>query len=116
MSKKVVVIGAGIGGLGVAGLFAKKGYNVKVLEKNQVPGGRASLFEANGFRFDMGPSWFLAPDLFEHFFSLMGESMTDHLDLVRLSPSYRIFFATTTSRSISILILSGTAQLLNKLK
>ncbi|MER3431358.1 MAG: phytoene desaturase [Blastocatellia bacterium] len=92
MSKKVVVIGAGIGGLGVAGLFAKKGYNVKVLEKNQVPGGRASLFEANGFRFDMGPSWFLAPDLFEHFFSLMGESMTDHLDLVRLSPSYRIFF------------------------
>jgi phytoene desaturase len=92
MSKKVIVIGAGIGGLGVAGLLAKKGYQVTVLEKNPLAGGRANLFEAEGFRFDMGPSWFLAPDLFEHFFSLMGESMDDHLDLVRLSPSYRIFF------------------------
>lgn len=92
MNKKVVVIGAGIGGLGTAGLFAKKGYDVTVLEKNENLGGRANVFEANGFRFDMGPSWYLAPDLFEHFFELMGERVEDHLDLVRLSPSYRIFF------------------------
>jgi len=92
MNKKVVVIGAGIGGLGTAGLFAKKGYDVTVLEKNENLGGRANIFEADGFKFDMGPSWYLAPDLFEHFFKLMGERVEDHLDLVRLSPSYRIFF------------------------
>lgn len=92
MSKKLVVIGAGIGGLGAACLFARKGYDVTVLEKNPRPGGRANLFEVDGFRFDMGPSWYLAPDLFEHFFYLLGENISDHLDLIRLSPSYRIFF------------------------
>ena len=92
MNKKVVVIGAGIGGLGTAGLFAKKGYDVTVLEKNPTLGGRANIFEANGFEFDMGPSWYLAPDLFEHFFELLGEKVSDHLDLIRLDPSYRIFF------------------------
>lgn len=92
MTKRVAVIGGGIGGLGVAGLFARKGYDVTLVEKNSQLGGRANVFEADGFRFDMGPSWYLAPDLFEHFFSLMGERAEDHLDLVRLSPSYRIFF------------------------
>ncbi len=92
MNKKVVIIGAGIGGLGTAGLFAKKGYDVTVLEKNEHAGGRANIFESEGFRFDMGPSWYLAPDLFEHYFELLGERVEDHLDLVRLSPSYRIFF------------------------
>ncbi len=92
MNKKAIIIGAGIGGLGTAGLFAKKGYDVTVFEKNTNLGGRANIFEANGFKFDMGPSWYLAPDLFEHFFELMGERIEDHLDLVRLSPSYRIFF------------------------
>ncbi len=92
MNKKVVVIGGGIGGLGTAGLFAKKGYAVTLLEKNATLGGRANIFEANGFKFDMGPSWYLAPDLFEHFFKLMGERVSDHLELVRLEPSYRIFF------------------------
>lgn len=92
MNKKVVVIGAGIGGLGTAGLFARKGYDVTVFEKNATPGGRANIFEKDGFKFDMGPSWYLAPDLFEHYFNLLGENVSDHLDLVRLSPSYRIFF------------------------
>src|SRR5829696_833518 len=92
MTKKVVVIGAGIGGLGAAGLFAKKGYDVTVLEKNDNFGGRANVFEADGFRFDMGPSWYLAPDLFEHYFHLLGEKIEDHLSLRRLDPSYRIFF------------------------
>lgn len=92
MNKKVVIIGAGIGGLGTAGLFAKKGYDVTVLEKNEHAGGRANIFEAKGFRFDMGPSWYLAPDIFEHYFRLLGERVEDHLDLVRLTPSYRIFF------------------------
>lgn len=92
MSKRVIVIGAGIGGLGAAGLFAKKGYEVTVLEKNPLPGGRANMFEAEGFRFDTGPSWYLAPDLFEHYYALMGEDINEHLKLTRLAPSYRIFF------------------------
>ena len=92
MNKHVIVIGSGIGGLGVAGLFAKKGYRVTVLEKNANFGGRANIFEANGFKYDMGPSWYLAPDIFDHYFNLVGEKVEDHLDLVRLSPSYRIFF------------------------
>ncbi|MDM7921576.1 MAG: phytoene desaturase family protein [Pyrinomonadaceae bacterium] len=98
MSKKVVVVGAGIGGLGAAGLFAKKGYEVTVLEKNANLGGRANIFETKGFKFDMGPSWYLAPDLFEHYFNLLGEKVEDHLDLVRLTPSYRIFFRNDPER------------------
>lgn len=92
MNRSVVVIGGGIGGLGTAGLFARKGYDVTLVEKNANLGGRANIFTADGFKFDMGPSWYLAPDIFEHFFRLMGERVEDHLDLVKLSPSYRIFF------------------------
>ncbi len=92
MNKHVIVIGSGIGGLGVAGLFAKKGYQVTVLEKNSNFGGRANIFEAQGFKFDMGPSWYLAPDIFKHYFNLLGEKVEDHLELVKLAPSYRIFF------------------------
>lgn len=92
MNKKVVIIGAGIGGLGAAGLFARKGYDVTVLEKNKNFGGRANVFEQGGFCFDTGPSWYLAPDLFEHYFDLVGEKVSDHLELVKLDPSYRIFF------------------------
>ena len=92
MSKKVVIVGAGIGGLGAAGLFAKKGYDVTVVEKNANLGGRANIFEHEGYKFDMGPSWYLAPDIFEHYFDLVGEKVEAHLKLNRLTPSYRIFF------------------------
>jgi len=92
MSKRIVIIGGGIGGLGTAGLFARKGYDVTLVEKNENLGGRANVFEAGGFRYDMGPSWYLAPDIFAHWFELMGERVEDHLDLVKLAPSYRIFF------------------------
>ena len=63
-----------------------------MLEKNPLLGGRANFFEADGFRFDMGPSWYLMPDVFEHFFALLGERVSDHLELDRLDPSYRIAF------------------------
>ncbi len=89
---RVAVIGAGIGGLAVACLLAQDGHPVDVYEKNEQAGGRASVLEADGFRFDMGPSWYLMPDIFEHFFALLGERIEDHLRLTRLSPSYRIFF------------------------
>ena len=90
-----IVIGGGIGGLASAALLAKQGHDVTVLEKNQLVGGRANYFEADGFRFDMGPSWYLMPDIFEHFFALLGERVEDHLDLIRLDPSYRITFRGT---------------------
>lgn len=90
--KKVSIIGGGIGGLATACLLSHQGYTVDVFEKNHQLGGRANVFEAEGFRFDMGPSWYLMPDVFEQFFHLLGERVEDHLDLVRLDPSYRIFF------------------------
>ena len=90
--KTAIIIGGGIGGLATACLLAKSGYQVDLYEKNEQLGGRASLFEAQGFRFDMGPSWYLMPDIFEQFFSVLGERVQDHLDLVRLDPSYRVWF------------------------
>lgn len=94
--KTAIIVGSGFGGLGSAALLAKAGYTVTVLEKNDMTGGRASVFEteteAGTFRFDMGPSWYLMPDIFEHFFSLLGEDVNDHLDLIKLGPSYRIFY------------------------
>ena len=90
-----LVIGGGIGGLGSAALLGRRGFEVTVLEKNALLGGRANYFEADGFRFDMGPSWYLMPDVFEHFFALLGERVEDHLELQRLDPSYRIAFRGT---------------------
>lgn len=90
--KHVVIIGGGIGGLGLACLLGKKGYGVSLYEKNPMVGGRASVFEKDGFVFDMGPSWYLMPDVFENFFNLLGEDVNEHLKLTKLSPSYRVFF------------------------
>ena len=86
------MIGAGLGGLGTAALLARQGYTVSVFEKNEQSGGRASLLQDAGFSWDMGPSWYLMPDVFERFFGLLGERVEDHLELQRLTPSYRIFF------------------------
>ena len=90
-----IVVGGGFGGLGVAALLGRRGHAVTLLEKNDRLGGRANWFEADGFSFDMGPSWYLMPDVFEHFFALLGERVADHLDLTRLDPSYRIAFRGT---------------------
>lgn len=90
--QSVIIIGGGFGGLAAACLLAKDGYDVTILEKNEQMGGRASVFRAEGFTFDMGPSWYLMPDIFEKFFKSMGEDISDYLKLTRLSPSYRIFF------------------------
>lgn len=95
MKKKAIIIGGGIGGLATAALLGKKGYAVQLFEKNEQVGGVASRFEAEGFSFDMGPSWYLMPDVFQSYFDLLGERVEDHLDLVKLSPSYRIFFKDT---------------------
>ena len=89
MKKKAVVIGGGIAGLATAGLLAKAGMDVKLYEARNSLGGRAYLWEKDGFRFDMGPSWYLMPDAFEQFFKLMGTSADEQLKLVRLDPAYQ---------------------------
>jgi phytoene desaturase len=91
--KHAVVIGSGLGGLGIACILSKQGYRVTVLEKNNRHGGRAGVFEQDGYRFDMGPSWYLMPDVFERFFDLIGEPLEQHLTLKKLTPSYRIYFS-----------------------
>ncbi len=89
----MIIIGSGIGGLGSAALLSKAGYEVNVIEKNANLGGRANIFKAEGYTFDMGPSWYLMPDVFEQYFKLLDENISDHLDLIKLSPSYRVFFS-----------------------
>ena len=89
---KVVVIGAGFAGMAAAALMAKAGCEVVVLEKNEMAGGRARSWEKDGFLFDMGPSWYWMPDVFENYYALFGKKTSDFYNLVRLDPSYRIFF------------------------
>ncbi|MEO6037644.1 MAG: phytoene desaturase family protein, partial [Saprospiraceae bacterium] len=92
MAKKVIVIGSGFAGLSAACNLAADGFEVTVLEKNSVPGGRARQFEADGFIFDMGPSWYWMPDVFEQFFARFGKQVADYYRLQRLDPSYVVWF------------------------
>ena len=94
MSKKhVVVIGSGFAGLSAATHLADKANcTVTLLEKNDSPGGRARKFEHQGFVFDMGPSWYWMPDVFEHYFSQFGKKPSDYYDLIRLDPSYAVIY------------------------
>jgi len=87
-----VIIGAGIGGLAMANLLAKTGWRVSVYEKLGAAGGRMGEFTAKGFTFDTGPSWYLMPEVFAHYFSLMGEDVNNYVTLDRLNPAYKVFF------------------------
>jgi phytoene desaturase len=88
--KNAIVIGAGFSGLSAASYLAKSGFSVKVFEKNALPGGRARKLETDGFRFDMGPSWYWMPDVFDRFFASFGKRTDDYYRLTRMDPSYRI--------------------------
>tara|TARA_A100001037_G_scaffold287461_1_gene296943 strand:+ start:2583 stop:4085 length:1503 start_codon:yes stop_codon:yes gene_type:complete len=92
LDKSAIIIGAGIGGLSCACFLAQQGIQVTVVEKNEQIGGRASILEKDGFKFDMGPSWYLMPDVFERFFGFFGRKPEDYYELIRLDPHYRIFF------------------------
>jgi phytoene desaturase len=98
--KKVAVIGSGFAGLAAASCLAKNKYDVTVFEKNASAGGRARKFETDGFVFDMGPSWYWMPDVFEKYFALFGKTPADYYELKRLDPSYRVFFSETDHKDI----------------
>lgn len=91
-SKEVVVIGAGFAGLTSSAILAKKGYKVKLIDKNDQTGGRARVWKEKGFMFDMGPSWYWMPEVFDNYFKLFGKKASDFYELKRMSPSYRIYF------------------------
>lgn len=88
---RTIVIGGGVAGLATAALLAKEGHKVRLLERNERWGGRAGTLERDGFRFDTGPSWYLMPRVFDHFFELLGTTTAEQLDLQLLDPGYRVF-------------------------
>ena len=92
MSKSVIIIGSGFAGLSAASFMAKAGWKVTVLEKHTTPGGRARQFSEAGFTFDMGPSWYWMPDVFERYFNQFGKKVSDYYHLKRLDPSYRVYW------------------------
>jgi phytoene desaturase len=92
VSKHVVIIGAGFAGLSAAAFMANAGWKVTVIEKNATAGGRAQQLQANGFAFDMGPSWYWMPDVFERYFEQFGKKVADYYSLIRLNPSYRVYW------------------------
>jgi phytoene desaturase len=91
--KKVLIIGSGFSSLSAACYLAKAGYDVTMLEKNSQPGGRARQWKQDGFTFDMGPTWYWMPDIFENFFADFGKKTSDFYALRRLDPSYRVYFS-----------------------
>jgi phytoene desaturase len=88
--QSIAVIGGGISGLATAALLATEGHSVTVLEKHGVLGGRARSWGEDGFRFDAGPSWYLMPEVIDHYFRLLGTSAEEQLDLEKLDPGYRL--------------------------
>ncbi len=91
MKKKIIVIGSGFGGLGAAIRLQAKGHDVEIFEKRDKPGGRAYVYEMDGFKFDGGPTVITAPFMFDDLFEAAGKKVKDYFELVPLSPFYRIF-------------------------
>lgn len=90
-AREVAIVGGGIGGLASAALLAADGHRVTLFEAGPAFGGRAGSWEHGGFRFDTGPSWYLMPEVFDHFYRLLGTSAAEQLELTRLDPGYRVY-------------------------
>ncbi len=93
MKKKIIIIGSGFGGLGAACRLAARGHEVTIFEKRDKLGGRAYVYEINGFQFDGGPTVITAPFMFDDIFTAAGKKREDYFDLVPVNPFYRIFNA-----------------------
>ncbi len=92
MLKKAIIIGSGFSGLSAATFLANAGWSVVLVEKKNMPGGRARQLKQEGFTFDMGPSWYWMPDVFERYFESFGKKVSDYFSLKRLDPSYKIYW------------------------
>ena len=92
MKKHIAIIGSGFAGLAAASVIAKAGHSVTVFEKNEQVGGRARVLKTNGYVFDMGPSWYWMPDVFERFFSLFNKNISDYYILKKLDPGFTMYF------------------------
>lgn len=100
MKKTILIIGSGFSALAAAAYLTKAGYEVTVLEKNDTIGGRARVFKKDGFTFDMGPSWYWMPDVFERFFADFGKKSSDYYELTKLNPAYQVYFGQLDSLKI----------------
>lgn len=92
MSKKIAIIGSGFSSLAASSYLAQAGYDVTIYEKNATVGGRARQFKKDGFTFDMGPTWYWMPDVFERFFADFGKKPSDYYQLIKLNPAYSVYF------------------------
>ena len=92
MSKKIVIIGSGFSALSAACYLAKAGNDVTIYEKNSTIGGRARQLKKEGFVFDIGPTWYWMPDVFERFFGDFNKKPSDYYELIKLSPAYQVYF------------------------
>ncbi|MDP3359952.1 MAG: phytoene desaturase family protein [Lutibacter sp.] len=101
MKKKIIIIGSGFSSLSASCYLAKAGYEVTILEKNSSVGGRARLLTKDGFKFDIGPTWYWMPDVFEKFFKDFNKKPSDFYDLEKLAPAYQVYFDQLDSLLIS---------------
>ena len=92
MYKKVIIIGSGFSSLAASSYLSQAGYDVTILEKNKTIGGRARVYKRDGFKFDMGPTWYWMPDVFERFFNDFNKKPSDFYELEKLSPAYQVYF------------------------
>ena len=97
MKKRISIIGSGFSSLSAACYLAQSGFQVEIFEKNRTPGGRARQLKKEGFVFDIGPSWYWMPDVFEKFFGDFGKKVNDYYELERLDPGYQVYFGENDS-------------------
>jgi len=92
MIKQIAIIGSGFSSLAASCYLAQEGYDVVVYEKNELVGGRARQYKNEGFTFDIGPTWYWMPDVFDRFFSDFNKKTTDYYELIKLAPAYSVYF------------------------